>query len=75
MYVSHPYLAYFLLKHDSIYIYVYVEPIEVSLVLLMEVIYGNVDKCLMCNICYEINSHVYSMFSVFSFLCYQGDCK
>ena len=46
--MSRPYLAYFLLKHDSIY--VYVEPIEVSLVLLIEVIYGNVDKCLMCNI-------------------------
>ena len=47
-FMSRPYLAYFLLKHDSIY--VYVEPIEVSLVLLIEVIYGNVDKCLMCNI-------------------------
>ena len=53
--MSRPYLAYFLLKHDSIYIYiyiyVYVEPIEVSFVLLIEVIYGNVDMCLMCNIC------------------------
>ena len=75
VYVAHPYLAYFLLrklKHD----YIYTEPIEVSFVLIIEVTYGDVDKCsISMYVCYEINCDVYSMYSVFSFLCCEGDCE